>query len=74
MALVKRTYVNGTTIITAENLNAIQDEIIANAGNMVTAITYDSATNSLKSTKNGTSSTVKAFGNMVDFSVTEVTS
>lgn len=74
MALVKRTYVNGTTIITAENLNAIQDEIIANAGNMVTAVTYDSTTNSLKSTKGGSASTVKSFGNVIDFSVTEVTS
>lgn len=29
MALSKRTYVGGTTIITAENLNEIQDSIIA---------------------------------------------
>lgn len=30
MALTKRTYVDGETKITADNLNAIQDEIIAN--------------------------------------------
>ena len=35
MALTKRTYVDGETVITAENLNDIQDEIIANG----TAIT-----------------------------------
>lgn len=29
MALSKRTYVSGQTIITAENLNEIQDAIIA---------------------------------------------
>lgn len=32
MALSKRTYVDGETVITADNLNDIQDEIIANAG------------------------------------------
>lgn len=74
MALTKRQYVNGTTIITAENLNAIQDEIIANAGNMVTAVSFDSSTNTLSRTKGGTSSSVKVFGNLIDFSVTEVTS
>lgn len=30
MGLVKRTYVDGETVITAENLNAIQDAIIEN--------------------------------------------
>lgn len=30
MALVKVVYVDGETVITADNLNAIQDEIIAN--------------------------------------------
>ena len=30
MALRKREYIDGETKITAENLNAIQDEIIAN--------------------------------------------
>ena len=34
MALNKRVYVNGETVITAENLNAIQDEIISNAGDI----------------------------------------
>ena len=30
MGLVKRTYVDGETVITAENMNAIQDAIIDN--------------------------------------------
>ena len=30
MGLVKRTYVDGETVITADNLNAIQDAIIEN--------------------------------------------
>lgn len=41
MALTKVDYVNGTTVIMAENLNAIQDEIIANGnaiGTQATAI------------------------------------
>lgn len=35
MALVKRTYVDGETIITAQNLNDIQDEIISHANTFV---------------------------------------
>ena len=35
MALVKRTYVDGETIITAQNLNDIQDEIISLGNNTV---------------------------------------
>ena len=34
MALTKVTYVNGTTVIGAQNLNDIQDEIIANAASI----------------------------------------
>lgn len=37
MSLVKRTYVDGQTVITAQNLNAIQDEIIAD-GQKITAL------------------------------------
>lgn len=36
MALNKVTYVDGTTVIHSSNLNAIQDEIIANAANIAT--------------------------------------
>ena len=36
MALSKRTYVSGQTIITAENLNDIQDSIIALEGKSLT--------------------------------------
>lgn len=74
MALTKRTYVNGTTIITAENLNDIQDNVILNANSMVTAVSYDSATNTLKRTINDTDAPVKVFGNIIDLSITEVTS
>ena len=35
MALIKRTYVDGETVITAQNLNDIQDEIIAHESNKV---------------------------------------
>lgn len=35
MALTKRTYVDGETIITAQNLNDIQDEVIAHESNKV---------------------------------------
>lgn len=36
MALVKVTYVNGETVIGADNLNAIQDNVILNAANIAT--------------------------------------
>lgn len=36
MALNKVTYIDGTTVIHSSNLNAIQDEIIANAANIAT--------------------------------------
>ena len=40
MGLVKRTYVDGETVITAENLNAIQDAIIENEEAIETKGTY----------------------------------
>lgn len=40
MGLVKRTYVDGETVITADNLNDIQDEIIQNASDISTKGTY----------------------------------
>lgn len=40
MGLVKRTYVDGETIITAQNLNDIQDEIIQNASDISEKGTY----------------------------------
>lgn len=36
MSITKITYVNGVTVIGANNLNEIQDEIIANASNIAT--------------------------------------
>lgn len=70
MALTKRQYVDGVTIITAENLNAIQDEIIQYR---VSDVTYNGATHKLNKTLNGTSTTVVTLGSIVDFNVTEVT-
>ena len=40
MGLVKRTYVDGETVITAENLNDIQDAIIQNEQDIATKGTY----------------------------------
>jgi len=40
MSLVKRTYVDQETVITAENLNAIQDAIIQNEEDIATKGTY----------------------------------
>lgn len=40
MSLVKRTYVDQVTVITAENLNAIQDAIIQNEEDIATKGTY----------------------------------
>ena len=40
MALNKRTYVDQETVITADNLNDIQDEIIQNAADITTKGTY----------------------------------
>ena len=40
MGLVKRTYVDGETVITAENLNDIQDAIIQNEEDIATKGTY----------------------------------
>lgn len=55
MALTKRTYVDGETIITAQNLNDIQDEVRGNIRN----VSYDSASGKIKKTTNsGTSSDV----------------
>lgn len=79
MALTKRQYVDGTTIITAENLNAIQDEIIANGNNKadktatVSTVTYNSTSHKLQKTINGTTSDVVTFGSIVDLGVVEVT-
>ena len=59
MGLVKRTYVDGETVITAGNLNDIQDEIIQNATNIgdgqlvgFTATDLTGAANELKNTLN----------------------
>ncbi len=80
MALTKRTYVDGQTIITAANLNAIQDEIISHGTNKadksatVSAVAYNSSTRTLTRTINGTSANVVVFNNIITLSVTEVTS
>ena len=80
MALVKRTYVDGETIITAQNLNDIQDEIISNTNNKanksttVTSVSFNSSTKYLQQTINGTTSNIKYLGSVVGLDVTEVTS
>ena len=79
MALTKRTYVDGTTVITAQNLNDIQDEIISQATNKadktgtVSTVTYNTSTHKLSKTINGTASDVATFGSIIDFNVTAVT-
>lgn len=70
MALTKRQYVDGVTVITAENLNAIQDEIIQYR---VSDVTYNSTTHKISKTLNGTSTVVATLGSVVDFDVVEVT-
>ena len=50
MGLVKRTYVDGETVITADNLNDIQDEIIQNASDISEKGTYSKPTGGIPST------------------------
>ena len=50
MGLVKRTYVDGETVITADNLNDIQDEIIQNASDISTKGTYSKPSGGIPST------------------------
>lgn len=50
MGLVKRTYVDGETVITAANLNDIQDEIIQNASDISTKGTYSKPTGGIPKT------------------------
>lgn len=79
MALTKRQYVDGETIITAENMNAIQDEIISQGTNKadktaaVSTVTYDTSSHKLQKTINGTTTDVVTFGSIVDLGVVEVT-
>ena len=79
MALTKRNYVDGETVITAANLNAIQDEIIAQASGKadksatVSTVTYDSTNHKLQKTINGTTTDVVTLGSIVDLSVSVVT-
>lgn len=55
MALSKRTYVDGETIITAQNLNDIQDEVRGNIRN----VSYNTTSGKIqKTTNSGTSSDV----------------
>jgi len=72
MALTKRTYTDGQTIITAANLNSIQDEII---NNTVSNLTYTASSRVLAKRNNaGASTNIVTFNNIIDLSVTEVTS
>ena len=50
MGLVKRTYVDGETVITADNLNDIQDAIIQNEEDITTKGTYSKPTGGIPKT------------------------
>lgn len=50
MSLTKRTYVDGETVITAENLNDIQDAIIQNEEDIATKGTYSKPSGGIPST------------------------
>ena len=71
MALTKRTYVDGETVITAQNLNDIQDEIIQRT---VSNVSFNSGTRYLQKTLNGTTTNIVSLGNIVEFNIVEVTS
>ena len=71
MALSKVNYIDGQTVITAANLNAIQDEIIQYR---VADVTYTASSHQIKKKLNGTTSAVVTLGSIVDLGITEVTS
>lgn len=77
MAWEKRNYVDGQTIITAQNLNDIQDAVKANETNKadktatVSAVTYTSSTHKLAVTKNG-ATTNYTLGSIIDLNISEV--
>ena len=72
MALTKVNYVNGETVIRAENLNDIQDEI---KNNTVANITYNSSTRKIQKVSNsGTTTDVLTLGSLSTLSYTTVTS
>lgn len=70
MALTKRTYVDGETVITAQNLNDIQDEIIQRT---VSNVSFNTNTRYLQKTINGTATNIVSLGNIIEFNIVEVT-
>lgn len=71
MALTKRTYVDGETVITAQNLNDIQDNIRSNIAN----VTYSSSSGKIqKVTNSGTTTDVVTLGNLSMLTYETVTS
>lgn len=71
MALTKRNYVDGETVITAQNLNDIQDNIRSNLAN----VTYNSNTRKIQKVNNaGTTTDVLTLGSLATLSYTTVTS
>lgn len=71
MALTKRNYVDGETVITAQNLNDIQDNIRSNLAN----VTYNSSTRKIQKVNNaGTTTDVLTLGSLATLSYTTVTS
>lgn len=72
MALTKREYVDGETVITAQNLNDIQDEI---KNNTIANVTYNSSTRKIQKVSNsGTATDVLTLGSLSTLSYTTVTS
>lgn len=72
MALNKRNYVDGETVITAQNLNDIQDEI---KNNTIANVTYNSSTRKIQKVSNGgTATDVLTLGNLATLSYVTVTS
>ena len=77
--MTKVNYIENQTVIHAQNLNDIQDEIEtltlnkANKSTTVNSVTYNSNTRKLQQTINGSASDIITFGSIISFSVTEVT-
>jgi len=70
MGLTKRNYVDGQTIITAQNLNDIQDNVRSNIAN----VTYNSGTRKIQKVSNsGTTTDVLTLGSVALLNIQEVT-
>ncbi len=75
MAFTKRDYVDGQTIITAQNLNDIQDEILTNTVSNFSLVTNTSSQNYryLQKIRNGSTYNVVRIGTVAVLDIEEVT-